>query len=61
MSYQTFLTVWLIIQMVVSICRQPKVCKLEGKNDYQLIGALAGATMKYLGMFFCLYMGGFYE
>ncbi len=60
MNWQVFLTVWLIIQMVVGVCSQPKLNKLKNETDMQLKGSIAGVTMKFVGIFICLYMGGFY-
>lgn len=61
MNYQILLTVWLVLQMVVGVCSQPKLNKLKGETDLQLKGAIAGVTLKFVGIFLCLYMGGFYS
>lgn len=61
MNWQVFLTVWLLIQMVASTASQPKVSRLKGHNDGQLVSSIAGNIMKFIGIFTCLYFGGFYS
>jgi hypothetical protein len=60
MSWQIFLTVWIFIQMVFGVARLPNLAVLKGHDINQLSGAIAGTCIKFIGMIFCLYMGGFY-
>lgn len=60
MNWQIILTVWLVVQMVVGVCSQPKLNKLKNETEYQLIGSIAGVILRFVGIFICLYMGGFY-
>ena len=61
MNYQLILTIWLILQMVVSLSSQPKLNKLKSETPAQLNGSIAGTALKFVGMFLCLYLGGFYS
>ena len=60
MNYQIILTVYLIIQLVAGLGMQPKLSRLRKHTDGMLVGALIGTTLKYITIFVCLYMGGFY-
>jgi len=73
MDAQTILTVWLLVQWPIGIYRNIKLAGLEGKPDCQKIGeqilyesvyqsaAVIGTNIKFVGMFACLYFGGFYN
>ena len=60
MNWQIFLTVWLVVQLVVGVCSQPKLNKLKNQTEGLLKGSIGGVALKFVGMFLCLYMGGFY-
>ncbi len=60
MTWQVFLTGWLVVQLIVGCAAQPKVAKVLGKTDAQLMGAIAGTAIKIIGIFICLWFGGFY-
>jgi uncharacterized membrane protein len=61
MDAQAILTVWLLIQLPVGLCRNVRLCKLENKTERQLMGGQIGTTFRFVGMFACLYFGGFYN
>jgi len=60
MTWVTFVTVWIILQAIVKATKQPKLCELQGKNEYALMGSIAGCILWGVGMIGALYMAGLY-
>ena len=60
MPFNTILTIWLLIQLFMQLYRNVKMCRLENKNDSVMLGGQFGIISKFIGMFACLYYGGFY-
>ena len=61
MSWQIFLTVWIIVQLVAEVVSKPSISELRGHSMNHLIGSMLGTFARFIGMLFCLYMGGFYS
>jgi hypothetical protein len=61
MTVQVFLTVWLVLQIICRCCRQPELNRLREQTEKQLVAAIGGNVLWGIGMFACLYYGGFYN
>lgn len=60
MNWVIFVTAWIVLQTTVKAAKQPKLCKLEGKTDAQLMGSITGCILWGVGMIGALYMAGLY-
>ena len=61
MNWQIFLTCWMLVQLIGSTIKAVSDNERDNKTKHQLMGALAGTIVKFIGMFACLYFGGFYS
>ena len=60
MFWATFVTIWIIISTIVRTVKQPKLCRLQGRTEAQLMGDIIGSILWGLGMITALYMAGLY-
>ena len=60
MTWVTFVTVWIMLQSIFKAAKQPKLCRLEGKTEAQLMGGIAGCICWGIAMIGALYMAGLY-
>jgi hypothetical protein len=60
MNWQIFLTAWLLVQLITSTVRAVRYCRLLGKNENDVIAGAIGNTVRIVGIFLCLWAGGFY-
>lgn len=61
MTVQIFLTAWLIVQMVFGTLRAVEFARLKKLDENKVIGNAIGTVFKFVGIFACLYFGGFYN
>lgn len=61
MTVQAFLTIWIIVQTLIKIGKQPAEAHMREWSEAQLIGAVVGSAVWGVGMLFCLWAGGFYD
>ena len=60
MTWVTFVTVWIVLQTIFKAAKQPKLCALQGKDEYAVAGGIAGCILWGIGMIGALYMAGLY-
>lgn len=61
MNWQLFLSVWLFVQMVVGTVRSVRYARLRNEKENIVIASAVGSVIKIMGMYACLYFGGFYS
>ena len=61
MTVQIFLTVWLIIQVMFGVINAIDLARLKGLDENRVIASAIGTIIKFIGIIFCLYIGGFYN
>jgi len=54
---EIFLTVWFIILAIAELIKFAN----NNSNDHNAVGTLLGIIIRWIGIFSCLYFGGFYN
>ena len=61
MTIQIFLTLWLLLQMYVGTKRNVEYMRLKQRSENKVIIMAIGTVLRFVGIFACLYFGGWYN